>query len=55
MRKYTYFEAYLDDFDKIVVYFSKESYGGISNRFYLRDEAENLRELMIRSIEQSGN
>lgn len=55
MRKHTYFEAYLDDFDKIVVYFSKESYGGISNRFYLKDHDGYLQELSIQSVEQSGN
>ena len=37
MRAVDYFEAYLDDFDKIVIFFSKESYDGVSRQFYLRD------------------
>lgn len=38
MRKRNYFEAYLDDMNKITIYFSKISYGGNSSFFYLEDE-----------------
>ena len=55
MRQHTYFEAYLDDFDKIIVFMSKDSYGGISNRFYLKDRFGHMQELSINSIEQTGN
>lgn len=55
MRQYTYFEAYLDDFDKIIVFMSKDSYGGISNRFHLKDRFGDIQELSICSIEQTGN
>lgn len=52
MRQHTYYEAYLDDFDKIVVFMSKESYGGSSNHFHLRDRFGHIQELNIQSIEQ---
>ena len=55
MRQHTYFEAYLDDFDKIIVFMSKDSYGGISNRFHLKDRFGHMQELSINSIEQTGN
>jgi len=56
MRQYTYYEAYLDDFDKIVVYMSKESYGGASNHFHLKDQYGHIQDLQITSIEQTdGN
>lgn len=53
MRQHTYFEAYLDDFDKIVVFMSKESYGGMSNHFHLKDRFGHIQELNIQSIEQT--
>lgn len=53
MRQHTYFEAYLDDFNKIVVFMSKESYGGVSNHFHLRDRFGHIQELNIQSIEQT--
>lgn len=53
MRQHTFYEAYLDDFDKIVVYLSCDSYGGQSSFFKLRDEAGNLRDLQIQSIEHT--
>lgn len=53
MRQHTYFEAYLDDFDKIIVFMSRNSYDGVSNKFYLKDRLGNLQELSIQSIEQT--
>ena len=50
MRQINYFEAYLDDFDKIVIFFSKESYDGVSRQFYLRDDFGNIDELQILSV-----
>lgn len=55
MRQHTYFEAYLDDFDKVIVYMSHASYGGTSNKFYLRDRLGHIQELNIQSIEQMQN
>lgn len=37
MRNTTNFEAFYDDYYKIVVYLSKDFYNGISKSFYLRD------------------
>ena len=53
MRQQEYFEAYLDDYDKIVVYLSKNSYNGESNCFYLRDTLGNIQDLTITSIQQT--
>lgn len=53
MRQRTYYEAYLDDFDKIIVFMSKESYGGSSNHFHLKDRFGHMQELNIHSIEQT--
>ena len=51
MRQRRDFEAYMDDFHKIVVYLSKNSYGGTSNRFSLRDHNGSLYDVRIQSIE----
>ena len=51
MRQRTYYEAYLDDYDKIIVYMSKESYSGVSNKFYMSDERGEIIDLHILSIE----
>lgn len=51
MRQKVYYEAYLDDYDKVIVFMSKESYGGVSNKFYLADERGVMIDLHIRSIE----
>lgn len=45
----------MDDFNKIVVYMSKNSYGGTSNRFTLKDNVGSLYELRIQSIESINN
>ena len=37
MRQKDYYEAYLDDYHKIIVYMSRNSYDGVSNRFYVKD------------------
>ena len=49
MRQKDYFEAYIDGYDKVVVYMSKQSYEGKSARFYLKDSKEHIIELKIRS------
>lgn len=55
MRQTKYYEAYLDDFDRIVVYMSKSSYGGLSNSFYLHDLNDDIIDLHIQSIETTPN
>lgn len=55
MRQKEYYEAYLDDYDKVVVYMSKLSYDGVSNKFYLRDDGGDIIELSIQSIETTQN
>lgn len=55
MRQKDYYEAYLDDYDKIIVYISKLSYDGSSNLFYLRDDVGNLIDLHIQSVETTPN
>lgn len=51
MRQRKDFEAYMDDFNKIVVYISVNSYGGTSNLFMLRDNDGSLYKLRIQSVE----
>ncbi|MEG0423974.1 MAG: type I pullulanase, partial [Erysipelotrichaceae bacterium] len=53
MRQEKYYEAYLDDFDKIIVYLSINSYDGKSSQFYLRDQKGLIQDLMIESIEHT--
>ena len=55
MRQKDYFEAYIDGYDKVVVYMSKQSYEGKSARFYLKDSKEQIIELKICSIEDTQN
>lgn len=52
MRNKDYYSAFLDDYDKIVVYMSRNSYEGQSNKFYLKDSKGTITELFIQSIEQ---
>lgn len=47
MRKFTYFEAYLDDFNVVNIYMSLENYGGVSHTFYLEDEEHQQIPLVI--------
>ncbi len=54
MRQMKYFEAYLDDFNRISIYMSKQSYEGSSRFFYLQDEKGNLEELHIQSVEETS-
>lgn len=54
MRQIKYFEAYLDDFNKIVIYMSKNSYGGMSRFFYLENEKGELEELSIQTVEPTS-
>lgn len=51
MRQQKYYEAYLDDFDKITVFMSRNSYEGVSNKFYLKDTRGHIYDLHIQSIE----
>ncbi|MEG0842279.1 MAG: type I pullulanase [Erysipelotrichaceae bacterium] len=53
MRQQKYYEAYLDDFDKIIVYLSINSYDGKSSQFYLRNQKGLIQDLMIESIEHT--
>lgn len=55
MRQHTYYEAYLDDFDKVIVYLSRNSYDGTSNKFYLTDDRGQIIDLQIQSIESTQN
>ena len=50
MRQQQYFEAYLEDFNRIAVYMSKQSYEGQSKVFYLQDESGNMEELTILTV-----
>ncbi|MEG1169828.1 MAG: type I pullulanase, partial [Erysipelotrichaceae bacterium] len=53
MRQQKYYEAYLDDFDKIIVYLSINSYEGKSSQFYLRNQKGLIQDLIIESIEHT--
>ncbi len=46
------FEAYLDDYNQIVIYLSKDSFGGKSSFFYLSDKDEVIHNLIIKSIHE---
>lgn len=54
MRQLKQFEAYLDDFNTIVVYLSKQSYEGVSRIFYLENEKGDLEELAIQTVESTS-
>ncbi len=47
MRKQTHFEAYLDTFNEVNIYFSTQCYGGMSDYFYIEDEEHNQIRLEI--------
>lgn len=51
MRQLKQFEAYLDDFNTIVIYLSKQSYDGVSRIFYLQNAKGELEELTIQTVE----
>lgn len=53
MRQKDYYEAYLDDYHKIIVYLSRNSYDGVSNRFYVKNDHGYMSELKIQSVEQT--
>lgn len=55
MRQKDYYEAYLDDYHKIIVYMSRNSYDGVSNRFYVKDNEGYIGECRIQSVEQTQN
>lgn len=55
MRQEKYYEAYLDDFDRITVFMSRNSYDGVSNSFYLKSERGDIVDLHIQSIETTQN
>lgn len=50
MRQQLFFEAYLEDFNRISVYMSKQSYEGQSKFFYLQDEKGKMEELTILTV-----
>ena len=47
MRQEKYYEAYLDDYDKVIVFMSRNSYEGVSNKFYLKDDQGHLFDLSL--------
>ena len=53
MRQKDYYEAYIDDYDKVVVYLSKQSYEGKSDRFYMKDSQDHFIKLKIHSVEDT--
>ena len=53
MRQKDYYEAYIDDYDKVVVYLSKQSYEGKSDRFYMKDSQDHFIKLKIYSVEDT--
>ena len=55
MRQTDYFEAYLDDYDKIIIYLSKQGYEGVCKHFYLRDMFGYSEDLQILSVEPTSN
>ncbi len=55
MRKTEVFESYLDDFNSITVFLSKNFYGGKSTVFYLRNQCSRHTVLKIANITESGN
>ena len=54
MRQLKTFEAYLDDFNTIAIYLSKQSYDGVSRIFYLENEKGELEELTIQTVESTS-
>lgn len=55
MRQQKYYEAYLDDYDKVIVFMSRNSYDGVSNKFYLKNTRGKVNELHIQTIETTQN
>lgn len=55
MRQQKPYEAYLDDYDKVIVYMSKTSYDGASNSFFLKNTRGSIYELHIQTIETTQN
>ncbi len=55
MRKEQRFEAYLDDYNLLTVYLTKQHYQGKSDIFYLRDEDGKLHKLTIKYNENTSN
>lgn len=53
MRQKDYYEAYLDDYHKIIVYMSRNSYDGVSNRFHVKNDQGYMKEVKIQSVEQT--
>lgn len=55
MRKKQRFEAYLDDYNLLTIYLSKQFYYGKSDVFYLREEDGKLHQLSIKYNENTSN
>lgn len=53
MRQKDYYEAYLDDYHKIIIYMSRNSYDGVSNRFHVKNNQGYMKEVKIQSVEQT--
>lgn len=55
MRKKQRFEAYLDDYNLLVIYLSKQFYHGKSDVFYIREVDGKLHKLSIKYNESTSN
>ncbi len=55
MRKQQRFEAYLDDYNLLTIYLSKQFYQGKSDVFYLREEDGTLHKLIIKYSENTSS
>lgn len=48
MRMHDALECYIDNFNKVNVYISKNFYGGLSRIFHLKDSRDNIIPLSIK-------
>lgn len=55
MRMNNALECYIDDFDKVNVYISKNFYGGLSRIFHLKDSKDTIIPLSIKKKEELNN
>lgn len=55
MRMHDALECYIDNFDKVNVYISKNFYGGLSRIFHLKDSKDNIVPLSIKKKEELSN
>ncbi|WP_304683528.1 type I pullulanase [Ileibacterium valens] len=55
MRMHDALECYIDNFNKVNVYISKNFYGGLSRIFHLKDSRDNIIPLSIKKKEELSN